>query len=130
MLKGIKYLILSMLTVAKHLFRKPVTLEYPEKKRGVSDRFRGKLFVEIENCAGCGTCMRVCPTGAISIKKSEEGKVEEFSFNLEKCIFCGNCKFYCPHNSIKMLKEYELATVDKNDLQLVYKKGGCDERNE
>ena len=116
-----------MFVVGKHLFKRPVTLEYPEKKNEVSDKFRGKLF--IENCVGCMNCTRVCPTGAISIKKTNDNKVEEFKFDLNKCIFCGNCKFYCPFGNIKMLKEYELASQNKDDLQLVYKIGGSDERN-
>ena len=51
MLKEIKYLLLSMMTVFKHLFKKPVTLEYPEKKHEVNEIFRGKPIVE-----GCIKC--------------------------------------------------------------------------
>ena len=31
MFRNIKYTLLSMITVFKHLFKRPVTLEYPEK---------------------------------------------------------------------------------------------------
>ena len=33
MFKNIWYTLLSMFTVFKHLFKRPVTLEYPEKKK-------------------------------------------------------------------------------------------------
>lgn len=105
----------GMFTVFKHLFKKPVTLEYPEKKIVPPENFRGKPVVE--NCVGCSTCMRVCPSGAIQITK------DEFIIDLKKCIFCGNCSYYCPKGAIKMSHEYELATEDKNDLKLVYKTG-------
>ena len=105
-------LVISMLTVFKHLFKKPVTLEYPEKKIIPPQNFRGKPFVE--NCINCKTCMRVCPTGSITIEN------EKFNIDLNKCIFCGNCTFYCPCNAIKMGKDYELATSNKTDLNLVY----------
>lgn len=123
MFKDIKYLILSTLTVFKHLFKKPVTLEYPEKRNIPPENFRGKPVVE--NCKCCGICTRVCPSGAITIDK--ENKV--FKIDLKKCIFCGNCAYYCPHGAIKMSKEYELGTEEKEALVLNYKIGGADERN-
>lgn len=108
MLKCLK----SMLTVFKHLFMKPVTLEYPEKKIIPPEKFRGKPVVK--NCVGCTTCIRVCPTGAITITKNQ------FKIDLKKCIFCGNCAFYCPKGAIRMSEEYTLASNNKNDLELVY----------
>ncbi len=112
--------IIGMLTVFKHLFKKPVTLEYPEKKKDVSEHFRGKPVVK--NCARCYCCIKVCPTGAISMTK------EEFKIDLKKCIFCGNCAYYCPKGAIKMSSEYELASQDKNDLELVYRLEGVNDR--
>ena len=43
MLNEIKALWEGLWTVFKHLFKKPVTLEYPEKRRELNDEFRGKL---------------------------------------------------------------------------------------
>ena len=122
MFKDIKYTLLSMLTIFKHLFKSPVTLEYPEKKSSVSDKFRGKPVVN-PDCSKCGTCMRVCPSGAIRIQDNE------FKINLKKCIFCGNCSFYCPKGVIKMSEAYELATKDTENLEIIYKIGGEDERH-
>ena len=122
MFKNIKYTLLSMLTVFKHLFKLAVTLEYPEKKASMGDKFRGKPIVS-SDCSKCGTCKRVCPSGAIKIQD------KEFIINLKKCIFCGNCSFYCPKGVIKMSAAYELATNNIEDLELIYKIGGEDERN-
>ena len=114
----------GLLTVLKHLFIKPVTLEYPEKKRFQSEAFRGKLVVK--GCIVCGICKKVCPSGAIEYSKDEEGKVVSYTFDLKKCMFCGNCMYYCPHHAIKMTGDFELATENKQDLKLVYK-GGADD---
>ncbi len=108
----------GMLTVFKHLFKKRVTLEYPEKKRKLNDYFRGKLAVN--RCVGCGICKKVCPSGAISYIKDDSGKVISYTFDLNKCIFCGNCMYYCPQKAISMLKEYEIASQDKKGLKLTY----------
>ena len=123
-IKDIKYILESMFTVFKHLFKKAVTLEYPEKKRELNDCFRGKLEVKLGEggCVGCGMCKNVCPSGAINFEKNENNEVVSYTFNLKKCIFCGNCKFYCPYSAITMTKEYELASEDKKDLLLVYER--------
>ena len=52
MLNNIRYTFLSLFTVFKHLFKKPVTLEYPEKKKEVGENFRGKPVVD--GCIRCG----------------------------------------------------------------------------
>ncbi len=117
----------GLLTVFKHLFRKPVTLEYPEKRRELNNNFRGKLTVD--GCIGCNVCKRVCPSGAISYEKNLNGKVLSYTFDLNKCIFCGNCKYYCPCGAISMTKEYELASANKKDLKLKYNIGVPEEEN-
>ena len=64
-----------------------------------------------------------CPSGAITVQD------DEIVIDLKRCIFCGNCAFYCPKKAITMSKEYELATDCINDLELIYKIGGDNERN-
>ena len=117
MLKKTKNILLSLITVAKHLFRKPVKLEYPEKKLETNEHFRGKPIVN--NCSKCGTCIKVCPAGAIKIRQNS------FIIDLKKCIFCGNCQYYCPNKGIVLSNSYELATDSKNDLELIYNIGSA-----
>ena len=122
MLNNIKYTLLSMITVFKHLFKPAVTLEYPEKRLESGKFFRGKPIVN-QDCSKCGTCTRVCPSDAIKIQGNK------FTINLRKCIFCGNCAFYCPQKAIQMSEDYELATPKKSDLELTYEIGGKNEHN-
>ena len=114
-LDSIKAIILGLLTVFSHLFKRPVTEEYPEKKPLLNGFFRGKHY--LESCAGCGYCRKVCPSDAITIIKSER-IVEKYIIDLGKCIFCGNCMFYCPSKSMRMSDRFELATNLKSNLKI------------
>jgi len=116
-------LVQGHLTVFKHLFKRPVTLEYPEKRVGLNDKFRGVHALDVKKCTACGTCQRVCPSfGTIEIEKdkNEEGKFypKNYTIDLNKCIFCGNCVQYCPFDAIKMTKKFELADEKKSTLKL------------
>lgn len=118
-------------TVLKNAFRKRVTLEYPEVKKPVNQRFRGKLAFNYDEqgnfpCNGCGICQRVCPCKdliKIERSKDESGKVniDKFEVDIAHCIFCSNCVQNCPTNALKMTKDYELAALDKSELLLVHR---------
>lgn len=118
-------------TVLKNAFRKRVTLEYPEVKRPVNLRFRGKIGFNYDEkgkspCTACGMCQKVCPCKdliKIERSKDEHGKfkLEKYEIDTGHCIFCGNCVEICPVNAIKMTKNYELASLNKEDLILTLK---------
>lgn len=114
-LDSIKAIILGLWTVFSHLFKRPVTEEYPEKRPLLNGFFRGKHY--LESCAGCGYCRKVCPSDAITIIKNER-IVEKYIIDLGKCIFCGNCMFYCPSKSMRMSDRFELATNLKSNLKI------------
>ena len=64
----------GMALTLKHLFRKPITTQYPEEKLTVSRRIRGnELAWSQEKCIGCYTCAQSCPHGCINIITSEKG---------------------------------------------------------
>ena len=50
----------------------------------------GRAVVLKENCIGCGTCARHCPSSAIMMV---DGKP---SVNEARCLGCGACEYYCP----------------------------------
>ena len=60
--------------------------------------------------------------------EKQDKKVVSYTIDYNKCIFCGNCAFYCKPKAIEMGKEYELATGNKENLIVNYKKG--EENNE
>ena len=51
--------------------------------------------IDPELCAACGTCIGVCPVGAIS-----EGDV--YTIDAELCTECGTCAGVCPVEAISI----------------------------
>ncbi len=98
-----------------------VTQQYPEEKREPPDRFRGKLFVDINVCTGCTACARICPVDAITLKtvRDENKKLRPvvFDINNARCIYCGLCVEACPvDNCLYFEKKYEFSAYTKEDL--------------
>ncbi len=60
-------------------------------------RKKRKASVAQDYCVACGTCVKVCPIGAIEIKK---GVMAEVIF--EKCVGCGKCAMECPASIIQI----------------------------
>ncbi|MFH0777321.1 MAG: NADH-quinone oxidoreductase subunit NuoI [Candidatus Eisenbacteria bacterium] len=115
----------------RHLFKKPITVSYPERKRTVSERFRGLHSLArdedgLEKCVGCGLCAMVCPADAIVVEAAENengdrrSKGERFArhyvIDIGRCIFCGYCVEACPTEALSMTQTYELADYDRQNL--------------
>ncbi len=52
---------------------------------------RKKAMVTQDDCVACGSCVKVCPVGAITIFKGITAQVD-----IEKCVGCGKCVKECP----------------------------------
>jgi NADH-quinone oxidoreductase subunit I len=111
----------------KTLFRPRITLQYPDEKKVMYERWRGRPFlVRAEDgkelCIGCGICAKGCPAQAIKVTagKREDNSRYPATFELDigRCIFCSFCAQNCPKSAIKMSHAYELATADKKKLLL------------
>ncbi len=121
-------LLKGLATTLKMVFRKPITLQYPEEKREVARRWRGHPELTINDdggrrCVACTLCMVVCPSNAIkgivADESDDHGKYPvAFTIDLQRCIFCGFCQEACPKGAIKLNNLYELAQYDKKVLIL------------
>ncbi|WP_119066802.1 4Fe-4S binding protein [Aggregatilinea lenta] len=107
------------------------TVEYPEEKIAVPERFRFIPFLIVENydhperpghdwCTSCGICAKVCPPQCIWIVRGtdpETGRPKpepvDFYIDIDICMNCGLCAEFCPFDAIKMDHDYELASYDR-----------------
>jgi len=118
-------LIKGLVKTLEQCFRKPITIQYPEERREVAERFRGhpRLLKNPQGkplCVACGLCATVCPSKAITIVPGTAGMHEkypqEFIVDLARCIYCGFCEEGCPKGAIKLNRKYELAQYDRRVL--------------
>lgn len=119
----------------KQLFnRKMYTIEYPEKRRDYSHRFRGHHILTTRTdgsvrCVACFLCATNCPAECIHIEAGEHHDVNiekyplKFEIDMLRCVFCGYCVDACPEEAIIMSNNYDMAyfnrgqsIVGKDDL--------------
>jgi NADH-quinone oxidoreductase subunit I len=116
-------------TTLKYLFKKPVTVNYPDEKIPVFPKYRGRHVLMrdefgLEKCVACGLCSVACPADAIYLEPAEnDGTVmagpryaSVYQINSVRCIFCGYCEEACPVAAIFMGKDYELAFYSRADF--------------
>ena len=130
---------MSVLDIAKgmgvtlsHLFKKPVTVRYPEEPATVQPRFRGRHHLlrhpdtGLEKCIGCSLCAAACPTYCIYVEAAEndpehpvsagERYASIYEINMLRCIFCGFCEEACPTGAVVLGHEFELADYRYQDF--------------
>jgi NADH-quinone oxidoreductase subunit I len=108
-----------------------LTIQYPEEKRLLPERFRyiPMLIWDTQKgeyrCTACGICAKVCPPQCIWIVRDSDAngkpitRPSEFYIDVSVCMSCNFCVEFCPFDAIKMNHDYELATFDRYP-QLVY----------
>ncbi len=128
-------LLRGMALTGRSLFRRKITIQYPEEKTPLSPRFRGLHALRRypngeERCIACKLCESVCPAMCITIDSEERPdgtrRTTRYDIDLFKCIYCGFCEEACPTDAIVMTRHFEFhmeerkeAVIDKEHLLAV-----------
>lgn len=123
-------LLLGLKVTLLNMFKKKITLHYPEEKAPQSPRFRGLHALRRypsgeERCIGCKLCEAVCPALAITIDTEERNdgtrRTTKYDIDLFKCIFWGFCEEACPVDAIVETRIFEYHFEERGEN--ILKKG-------
>jgi NADH-quinone oxidoreductase subunit I len=129
---GIYTVLVGMKVTFLHLFKSPVTIQYPDVKVELPERVRNRLYVNMDDCIGCDQCARACPVNCILIETvksvpgedlglTSQGKkkalwVTKFDIDFAKCCYCSLCVWPCPTDCIYMTDAYEFSEYSRENL--------------
>nr|WP_052014694.1 NADH-quinone oxidoreductase subunit NuoI [Desulfovibrio sp. X2] len=108
-------------TTLRHLFRKPITEQYPEYRRPLPERSRARIILTrspdgSERCVACYLCSGACPVNCISMESAERENGRRyarwFRINFGRCIYCGLCEEACPTLAIQLTPDFEFCSDD------------------
>jgi NADH-quinone oxidoreductase subunit I len=110
------------------------TIQYPEEKLILPEEARYLPFLvydetpdgkQEQRCTSCGICAKVCPPQCIWIVRSNDPQTgrpvpepTEFYIDADICMNCGFCAEYCPFDAIIMDHNFELASYERNVLNM------------
>jgi hydrogenase-4 component H len=104
-------------TIKEILKTGDATVKYPAEPLERPEYARGKPEHDSKACIACAACAVACPPNAIQMQMDPRKGTITWSINYGRCVFCGRCEEVCPTKAIELSKEFELAVMDKNDLE-------------
>ena len=99
------------------IFSRRFTTRFPAEPCVVPEKYRGKPEFDTDSCIGCGACVNVCPTEALTQTEDLQATVpvRKITHRYDTCIFCGSCQDNCTtEKGIKLSNKWDLATLDRS----------------
>ena len=112
-----------------HAFSRRSTIQYPEEKKRLPPRWRGRIVLARdpdggERCVACYLCAVACPVDCIALQATEDDHgrryPDVFRINFSRCIFCGFCEEACPTYAIQLIPDFEMGEYRRPNM--VYEK--------
>lgn len=128
-------LLIGLVVTLLNLFKKKITIFYPEEKTPKSFRFRGLHALRYydngaERCIACKLCESICPALAITIESKptydDVRSTIRYEIDLFKCVYCGLCEEACPVDSVVEttfsdfhFENFNERVINKRELLLI-----------
>lgn len=131
---GLWTILVGMKLTLTYFFSKPVTMQYPDERWTLPERFRGMVKCDTDKCIACLVCANTCPVSCITIESEkaeipksvlnvETGKevkkikdITKFQIDISRCLYCGLCTEGCPTGAIQMSHEYETSCHSRQEM--------------
>ncbi|MBA4388142.1 MAG: NADH-quinone oxidoreductase subunit I [Verrucomicrobia bacterium] len=128
-LQGSYSLLVGMRITFANMFRRRVTVNYPRQSLKMTANYRGHIDLKrdektgLPKCVVCMACQKACPSACIALDGAKaEGATRKSltSYNLDftTCSLCGLCVDSCNFDALEFSKEYNLASVNKDDYRM------------
>ncbi|NMC27280.1 MAG: NADH-quinone oxidoreductase subunit I [Syntrophomonadaceae bacterium] len=109
----------------KHALAMDITIQYPEEKPFLEDRYRGSLVYQYEKCIACGLCIKACPNRVLALETfvpegSKRKQVARYTIDRQYCLFCNLCVEICPTATLYFSHDFELTQFRREDIKVVY----------
>lgn len=79
----------------------PATLDHPYSPLGL-------VKVDADGCTGCGSCSRICPTGALDLAQDD---TVTLTYDPTRCTGCAQCVSVCPEQVVSASRGTDLARL-------------------
>ncbi|MGB9804580.1 NuoI/complex I 23 kDa subunit family protein [Desulfofundulus sp.] len=106
----------------KELFTRKVTVQYPEEKVPLPERYHGRFELDVDKCIACGLCANACPNKVIQITKEKVGKKQyltRYVMRIEYCLFCGLCVESCNKGALRFSHVINMNQYYRDKVRLV-----------
>ena len=135
-IEGAWTLAVGMCITFIRMFHRLVTLDYPYKSLKMTGRYRGHIELKRDEttkqpkCVVCMACQKACPSGCIRLdgQKPEGGTrkvLTSYMLDFTTCSLCGLCVESCKFDALTFSRDYNLASMRKEDYQMdLLKRGG------
>ncbi len=118
----------GMGTTLRHMFKKKITVQYPEQTRELRvENYRGVHRLNRDEqgrvaCVACFMCATACPAHCIHIVGGESPWADrekypiQFDLDELRCIYCGMCEEACPVDAIELTPEFDLVGRTRDEM--------------